>query len=154
MEKVNFLVDSNYALDVDGHHIDLHNNFDFESVEYSTKQNRVSLTWAKAIGDWVQIDVPANVKIVFDNVLLLKVQTDDCDKNDDKGTLSFIGYLHPEDVDLMDGCLDESEATSTYHMIIAFEGGLAIKIFSEKAVCLLNQNEDMKKEFISEVRQP
>ncbi len=139
MKKVNFLVDSNYALDVDGQHIDLHNNFDFESVEYSIRHNRVSLTWIKGTGNWVKTDAPENIKIVFDNVLLLKVQTDDYDKIDDKVTLSFIGYLHPEDVDLMDGCLDEGEATSAYHMIIAFEGGLAIKIFSEKAVCLLGK---------------
>jgi len=146
MEKINFLVDSNYALDVGGRHIDLHNNFDFESIEYSIRQNRLSMTWAKVTGDWVQIDVPEYVKIEFDNVVFLKIQTDSYDKNDDKGTLSFIGYLHPEDVDLMDGCLDESEANSNYHMIIAFEGGLAIKIFSEKAVCLLDQNGAMKKE--------
>lgn len=137
MEKVNFLVDSNYALDVDGRHIDLHNNFDFESVEYSAKQNRVSVTWAKVTGNWVRIDVPEYVQLVFDNVALLKLQTDNSDKNNDKETLSFIGYLHPDDVGLMDGCLDENEANSTYHMIIVFEGGLAIKIFSESVVCLL-----------------
>ena len=137
MEKVNFLVDGNYALDVDGRHIDLHNNFDFESFEYSTKQNMLSVTWVKVIGDWVQIEVTEYVKIEFDNVVFLRIQAGDYDKNDDKKTLSFIGYLHPDDVDLMDGCLDESEANSNYHMIIAFEDGLAIKIFSEKAVCLL-----------------
>ena len=52
MEKVNFLVNSNYALDVDGRHIDLHNNFDFESVEYSIRQNKLSVTWVKVTGDW------------------------------------------------------------------------------------------------------
>lgn len=85
----------------------------------------------------MQIDVPEYVQIIFDNVALLKLQTEDNDKNNGKETLSFIGYLHPNDVDLMDGCLDEDEANPTYHMIIAFEGGLAIKIFSESAVCLL-----------------
>lgn len=145
MEKLNYLVDSNYALDVDGRHIDLHNNYDFKSVKYSTRKNRVSVTWTKVTGDWVQKDVPEHVQIVFDNVAFFKVRTDDYDKNNDKGTLSFIGYLHPDDVDLMDGCLDEGEANSTYHMIIAFEGGLAIKIFSENTVCLLDQNGVIKK---------
>lgn len=142
MEKVNFLVDNNYALDVDGRHIDLHNNFDFENVEYSIKKNRVSVSWVKTIGDWVQADEPEHVRIVFENVLFFKIQTGSSGTHKDRRTLSFIGYLHPEDVELMDGCLDESEATFTYHMIFVFEDGLAIKIFSDKATCLLVHNSE------------
>lgn len=139
MKKLNFFVDSNHALDVDGHHIDLHNNFDLKNIEYSIKQNTLSLTWIKAIGDWVLTDEFEDVQIVFESVSFLNVQTRASDKFADRQTLSFLGYLHPQDTELMDGCLDESEATSEYHMIFAFEDGLAVKIFSDTVICLLGK---------------
>lgn len=137
MEKVNFLVDGNYALNVDGHHIDLHNNFDLKNIEYSINQNRVSMLWTKTTGDWVRDDHVAQVRIVFENILYLKIQTGTSGKYEGMETLLFIGYLHSDDEELMDGCLDESESTPAYHMICGFESGFAIKIFSDKVTCFL-----------------
>lgn len=133
MKKINFLVDSNYALDVGGQHIDLHNNFDFKGLEYSTNSNQVCLSWIKSVGDWVPTDEVEGFKIIFENALLLKVQGSISEVPSTRKNLSFIGYLHPEDVELMDGCLDESEATSDHHMIFVFENNFAIKIFSDTA---------------------
>jgi len=141
MEKINFLVDSNHALDIGGRHIDLHNNFDFKNIEYSTEKNILSLSWVKTKGDWVQSNEFEGLQIVFEDVLFLKIQGNVSSTLADRKTLSFIGYLHPEDEELMDGCLDESEANPTYHMIFSFENSLAIKIFSNKAVCYLDNNQ-------------
>ncbi|MEP4149962.1 MAG: hypothetical protein ABJL73_01580 [Lentilitoribacter sp.] len=137
MEKINFSVDSNYALNIGGQHIDLHNNFDFRNLEYLSEENALSVSWVKTKGDWVQSNEAENLQIVFEDVLFLKIQGNVSNTLADRKNLSFIGYLHPEDEDLMDGCLDESEANSTYHMIFAFENSLIVKIFSSKVICLL-----------------
>ena len=97
------------------------NNFDFKNLEYSTEKNILSLFWVKTKGDWVQSNEFEDIQIVFEDVLFLKIQGNASSTLADRKTLSFIGYLHPEDEELMDGCLDESEANPTYHMIFAFE---------------------------------
>ena len=138
MEKINFSVDGNYAIDTAGKHVDLHNNFDFTGLEYSTDTNQVCLSWVKSSGDWIPKDEAKRLNIVFDKVSLLRVKGDLSSDLSTRTTLSFMGYLHPEDVALMDGCLDEQEANSDYHMIFIFEDGLVIKVFSDTAECKIS----------------
>jgi len=136
MKKINFIVIDNYAIKVNGQHIDLHNNFDLKKIEYSIEENRISLTWTCTKGDWIPNDKIKSVKINFEEILFLKVELGK--DNSDQKSLLFIGYLNPEDIDVMDGCLDEDESTLDYHMIMAFDNGLVIKIFSESVFCKIN----------------
>lgn len=48
--------------------------------------------------------------------------------------LSFMGYLHPDDLAVMNGFLLEESSSSSHHMIFAFEGGFVLKIFAEEAM--------------------
>lgn len=137
MEKENFIVEANYALNFKGQHIDLHNNFDFVGFKYSSETNSLSLLWLKAEGEWIRSDEFNKVEMAFKNVKFLKVSGDELKKGDvdSSKTLALLGYLHPDDVERMDGSLDEGAANSDYHMIFLFENDLAIKVYSSRVIC-------------------
>lgn len=137
MEKGNFNIEGNHAVNFNGRQIDLHNNFDFVGFKYSSKTNNLYLIWLKSEGEWISSDEFNEVEIAFKNVTFLKVRRDELKKGGagSSKTLSLLGYLHPDDVEIMDGSLDEIEANSDYHMIFLFEDNLAIKVGSSRAIC-------------------
>ena len=137
MKKENFSIEGNYALSANGCHIDLHNNFDFMGFSYDALSSSLTLNWVKTEGAWVGSDELSKVEIKFETVTFLKVHRNSINNEDadSSKTLALLGYLHPDDVDTMDGSLDEREANSDYHMIFLFEDSLAIKVFSSCAIC-------------------
>ena len=56
-----YLVQGSYELD-------LHNNFDFKNLEYSTVERKLVLSWERAKGDWVSLDTPKALTIEFKGV--------------------------------------------------------------------------------------
>jgi hypothetical protein len=50
------------------HEIDLHNNFDFCGLDYSTEHRTLSLHWRRSAGDWVAGSTPASVSVEFREV--------------------------------------------------------------------------------------
>ena len=137
MKKENFSIEGNYAISFDGHHIDLHNNFDFMGFSYDALSSSLTLNWVKTEGAWIGSDELSKVEIKFETVTFLKVHCDSFNNEDADAskTLALLGYLHPDDVETMDGSLDEREANSDYHMIFLFEDSLAIKVFASSAIC-------------------
>jgi len=129
--KKNFLIEDNYAFILEGVHIDLHNNFDFISLIYSIEKNLITLNWKKAVGDWVKHDEFKNIRLIFKEILSFNL-LDNNSANQNSDTVSSVGYLHPDDIEFMGGCLDEQESDETYHMIFIFEGGMKLKIFAEE----------------------
>jgi hypothetical protein len=47
------------------HELDLHNNFDFHSLDYSIEDRTLSLRWRRSKGEWVSADTPASVCVEF-----------------------------------------------------------------------------------------
>jgi hypothetical protein len=50
------------------HELDLHNNFDFQGLDYSVQDRTVLLHWRRSPGDWVADDTPASVTVEFREV--------------------------------------------------------------------------------------
>lgn len=139
MKRMNFSIEKNSSITVDGSSLDLHNDYDFLELNYEPRVSKVSLLWKKVEGDWVKETLSQKLRIVFNQVSIFKTQVNvDSNEQVDRLTLSFVGYLHPEDIDTMDGCLDELESNDSYHIIFGFENGLAIKLYSEEVKCLLS----------------
>ena len=61
-----YLVSGEYSLD-------LHINYDFSEVVYSIAERRVTLTWHRSDGDWVQLTDPSRVELVFLGVTRFQV---------------------------------------------------------------------------------
>jgi len=50
------------------HELDLHNNFDFQGLDYSVEHRTLLLRWRRSHGDWVAVGTPASVSVEFREV--------------------------------------------------------------------------------------
>jgi hypothetical protein len=73
---VNFEIEDNYALNFNGRHIDLHNNFDFDNYEYKIVDRQLELTWTKSSGDWVDKNEFLKLTFIHSNVFFLNIGYD------------------------------------------------------------------------------
>ena len=132
MKADNFSVADSVAIEYEGCYFDLHNNYDFTGLTYEVNSQRVILEWSKGESEWAEKEIYSSLKLVFDFVSIFNVTSrisgqpfsaDDC--------LSYMGYLHPDDIDLMDGFLPRENADESYHLVFGFEGGQVVKLYAE-----------------------
>lgn len=132
MKHLNFNLADSIGLSYKGSYFDLHSNFDFSSMHYNADDQSLILSWIKSHEEWAKIETCNEVSIIFKLVEVLKIipREDDKPKSEDT-TLSFMGYLHPDDLDIMNGFLPTEQKSEDYHMIFGFESGLSIKVYAE-----------------------
>ncbi len=61
------IVDGIYLVQ-ESYDLDLHNNFDFKSLDYSVKERKLVLNWQRSEGNWVSSETPAQLNIEFHEV--------------------------------------------------------------------------------------
>lgn len=78
---------------------------------------------------WMSPADERRLEMRFDSIEMLQLRGIDArvPRKEDR-RLSFFGYVHPEDLDLMDGFLPEDLAGEGFHFILSFEGGLVVKL--------------------------
>jgi hypothetical protein len=136
MKLSNFEIGDNYAISMDSAWLDLHNDYDFKTYQYDATTSSAVLLWVRSKLGPSETSLAQNIAVRFVNVKLLKIELlAGAAISADAETLSFLGFLHPDDLEVMDGCLTQEESDSTYHMIFRFENGLSIKCFSETVTC-------------------
>ena len=64
--KTNFEIEENYAVQLNGTHIDLHNNFDF--IGLSKNGKNIVVDFKRTTGDWIKNDEFKSLKFEFKNV--------------------------------------------------------------------------------------
>jgi hypothetical protein len=78
MELQNFeLAKDGISLNWQGYNLDLHNNFDFESLHYNLFKNQVALVWVKSPETWAKKTVLPGLTLLFTNVHFLVVKERD-----------------------------------------------------------------------------
>jgi len=91
------IVDGMYL--VQGHYeLDLHNNFDFKSFEYSLSERKLALNFERSSGNWVKLDTPKELIIEFKGVSEFRFLPRDSEKpftEDD--CICHFGHLVNED---------------------------------------------------------
>ena len=130
MKKVNFEIKSMSDIKVAGRLLDIHNNFELMKLEYSIHDDRLNLGWSKSKGDWVPVDELDGFDLVFEGIQLFKVEGRFEKARTKNLEFSHCGYLHPNDTEVMDGCLDEHESGKNYHMIFVFNDNFSIKLYA------------------------
>ncbi len=107
---------------------DLHNDFAFDGVRFVPTARKVEVAFKCRTSQALLL------VIAFDAVSVLRALglKTDMPFNEDE-CLDCFGYLHPDDLDVMDGFLPEDVSTEDYHMIFIFRGGLVLKFFAEEA---------------------
>ena len=127
----NFTIVDNYAIEHESDWFDIHNNYSIKSIFYDPANRSLTFNWVKKR---TEVKGQESFMLKFNGVSILKINGIlPSEKNNNDVTLSYLGYLHPNDLDLMNGCLMENEANSSYHLVCGFENGLFIKVFSNTA---------------------
>lgn len=123
----NFIVKSTIEIESSGKTYDLHNDFDCNRILLDPMSSSLTLSWVSRLGG-------THVQICFEKIELLVLRGIDAmvPRKEDR-RLSFLGFAHPEDMDLMDGFLPEDLAGDDYHFIVSFEGGIALKVQCQSA---------------------
>jgi len=133
----NFKLIDSIGIELDGVYLDLHSNFDFVKLSYDIDGRCVEFDWNKNAGDWAHKEQFERLKLIFKSVDIFCVHPRDSEKPfSEDDCLSYIGYLHPDDLSLMNGFLPPEQSEENYHMILGFESGLVVKIFSKSVVLL------------------
>lgn len=131
MHREDLRFEAGYLVALNGRNLDLHNDLDFEGLEYSPKRETLLLRWRRCHDSWVSDGTPARITMVFAGVYLLRVQLSraaDGARSAEGTCLSYAGYLHAEDMDTMDGYLERSEVSGASITVIGFEGGMEVRI--------------------------
>lgn len=132
MRLENFRMASSTVLEFDGVYIDLHSNYDFCGLSYDVSDKCVVLKWKRCSGLWAEGDIYKSVDLVFNSVQVFGVRPRCNDKPfSEDDSLGYMGYLHPDDIDVMDGFLFPEQARGNYHLIFGFESDLVVKLYSE-----------------------
>ena len=81
-----------------GYELDLHNNFDFQNLDYSVSDRKLVLYWVRSKGDWVSSETPSSLEVIFSGVSEFRFMPRDCEtpfSEDD--CISAFGYWVDED---------------------------------------------------------
>ena len=120
------------ALERGSDYFDLHNNFDFQGLEYSTALRTLDLHWIRGVGDWIKATEPVELQLSFAGVFLFKTRErhpempfteDDC--------LASIGFIWDEMLPEMDGYTSNQPKDDCTHLIANFMSGFSIKVGAE-----------------------
>ena len=90
--KTNFEIEENYAVLLNGIHIDLHNNFQFKEI--SEFKNNVRIEFVKSTGDWVHENEFEKLTFLHKNITFKNSENgDNSEFPEDENTLSGISFF-------------------------------------------------------------
>jgi len=125
--KVNFEIEDNYAVQFQGRHIDLHNNFEF--VEIRDFQNQIEIEFKKSDGDWVSKEEPNELLFSFKEVSY-KYEEDGEDSPipEDWKVLGELTFFPSNMRDVNDGIIPQNLPNKEDDILFFFENGRLIRI--------------------------
>ncbi|MES2822751.1 MAG: hypothetical protein V4732_04045 [Pseudomonadota bacterium] len=130
----NFKIEESHGIEYEGKFLDLHSNYDFVKFSYDISCQSVALYWNKSEEDWAVKEPFENLRLQFNSISIFAVRSrDDKKPFSEDDCLSYIGYMHPDDIEIMNGFLPKKMANDKYHLVLGFESGMAIKLFCETA---------------------
>ena len=131
----NFEIIENYALNVYGRHIDLHNNFDFVEYKYDVIEQKLTLYWVKTNGNWVKEEEFKAIELVHKRVSYLAMNTETLSAIQDN-TLSSITFFSSNDRHINDCITPQSKPEIDDDIIYLFENGQFIRVNCEEVELL------------------
>src|SRR3954463_16024954 len=100
---------------------DVHNDYKFSCFYYDASKQWARLTWAALSSD-------AALPLTFEGIRFIKIkEADDGYPRREAQSTSFIGFLHPDDIETMDGFLPD-DGDEQAHFIVGFQDSSAIKV--------------------------
>ena len=119
--------------------LDLHNNYDFSGISYSLAERRVTLTWFRSNGDWVQATEPLQVQLEFHGVSCFRFMPRDPEMPiTEDNCLSSAGYWTDED--WCDGVMIcDAEARTEWLRAFHFQSGAILAIAADEAKAIIRR---------------
>jgi hypothetical protein len=115
-------------------YFDLHNEYDLTSHSYSQELREAQFTWTK-------VNESQQITLCCRNVSLYKTKPrNPLIPESESLTISFIGFLHPDEIEVMNGFSSNSDFITGNHFIIGLESEAAYKISAELAKCTIINN--------------
>ena len=131
--KVNFDITDNHALNFNGRHIDLHNNFDFVGFDYNIANKQLKLSWTKSKGNWVYKDELNNLVLVHNSVTFLTITDQDENSSfEDDSCLGEITVFPSTAREVNDSIVPQQKPNDGDDIIYFFENGQVIRIHCEQ----------------------
>jgi hypothetical protein len=138
MKLLHFSVEHNHGLLCGSERLDLHNDYDFDGFDYDANSNSAVFAWSRA-KEASRTAVYQTILLRFSHLSILRIEMPaEPNSPDDSHTLAFIGFLHPDDLHVMNGCLTQAESNETYHMIFRFLSNASFKCYSDTVTCELS----------------
>tara|TARA_B100000949_G_scaffold235053_1_gene256265 strand:- start:3559 stop:3972 length:414 start_codon:yes stop_codon:yes gene_type:complete len=125
--RTNFDIEENYAVTLNGVHIDLHNNFVF--CEISESENIVEVDFVRSKGNWVHENEFKRLKFCHKNVSFKNtLEGDNIEYPEDENILSVISFFPKTMRDINDGFRQNSKPDKDDDIIYLFENGKMIRL--------------------------
>jgi hypothetical protein len=126
------------ALEQGNTYLDLHNNFEFISLEYIFSERSIILKWVKSAGDWVPNNSPSSIILTFSGVYLFKSKERDPEMPfSEDSCLDSIGFIGNDLIEEISGFFSPEPAENQNHLNISFTSGFAVKIGAEYSGCVV-----------------
>jgi hypothetical protein len=140
VKLVNYIISKDFiALEVGNAYLDLHNNFDFISLEYRFSEKSLILKWVKSTGEWVPKNSPASITLTFLGVYLFKSKERDSEiPFSEDACLESIGFIGNDLIEEINGFFSSEPAENQNHLNIAFASGFAVKIGADSSSCVIS----------------
>jgi hypothetical protein len=130
-----FDIRSGYILAVGKRELDLHNDYDLVEVIHGPTTS-ACVKFRRTSGAWVDESAPREIVLTFAQVSRFVRKAGNPELAADQKTLSFVGFLHPED-ESMDGFLDDLTDPSQ-DLIIGMEDESALKVHAMRVTVSVN----------------
>lgn len=131
--KTNFEIDDNHAVSYKGHHIDLHNDFDFTGVTEATIEPEITLEFKKSNGDWVRNDGFAQLMFRFKNVNYKYFGEGELtDHPEDSKCIGGITFFPSAIRDISNGLTYQKVPNENDDLVFTFEDGRIIRVNCEE----------------------
>lgn len=129
--KTNFEIEENYAVKLNGTHIDLHNNFDF--VGLSKNGKNITIDFKTTNGEWIKSDEFKSLNFEFKNVSYEFYEDGDTEAlKADTECLGEITFSPAESREINDEIVPQVHPRETDDLIMFFENGKVIRIGCEE----------------------
>ena len=129
--KTNFEIEENYAVQLNGIHIDLHNNFEFNKI--SESDNTVRIEFIKSTGDWIHPNEFEKLTFLHKNVTFKNsANGDNSEFPEDENTLSGISFFPKSMREINNGFMEQKKPNENDDIIYLFENGKMFRLNCEE----------------------
>jgi len=122
---VNFEIEDNYAVNYQGRHIDLHNNFELVSI--NNLNDQIDIEFIQSKGDWIDENELKGLLFEFKGITFKYEQEGEAASTDWK-TLGELTYFPSDMRDVNDSIVPQKIPKDDDDITFFFESGKSIRI--------------------------